>query len=208
MSKVLYKGAEAVPADATVLFDGTCLSGWKKRGKDEAAAWKIEDGYMEVVPGAGDIVSKELFTDFQLHVEFWLPLMADCKGQARSNSGVYMQGRYELQVLDSYTLDPNIDDCAAIYVLAPPCVNAARPPEEWQTYDILFHAPRFNEHGRKTKNARISVVWNGVWVHNDLEVPDPTGGEIDHEFSQPGPLMLQDHGNLVRFRNVWARKLG
>src|SRR5690606_18910853 len=114
--------------------------------------------YMEVVPKSGDICSKELFYDCQVHVEFWLPLMADQTGQARANSGVYLQGRYEVQVLDSYGLDSGDDDCGAIYKLSPPLENACRPPENWQTYDILFLAPRFNENGRKTDNARISVL--------------------------------------------------
>ncbi len=208
MSKVLFKGDESIPSDAIVLFDGKSLSGWHKRGSDEKAGWKVENGYMEVVPGTGDICSNELFEDVQVHVEFWLPLMADCQGQARANSGVYLQGRYEVQVLDSYELDPQLNDCAAFYTLAEPCVNAARPPEFWQSYDIFFHAPRFNELGVKTKNARASVLWNGVWVHSNLEIPGPTGGEIDHDFAKPGPLLLQDHGNLIRFRNIWMRKPG
>ena len=203
----LYKGSELVPADAIVLFDGKDLAGWQKRGSDEPAAWKVENGYMEVVPGTGDIVSRERFQDFQLHVEFWLPLMADCKGQARANSGVYCQGRYEVQVLDSYGLDSLDDDCGGIYKLAKPMVNACRPPENWQTYDIFFKAPRFNEHGTKTANARISVLHNGVWIHHDLEVPGPTGGEIDHNFAEPGPVLLQDHGDFIRYRNIWIRPL-
>lgn len=207
MSKPLYNGSEAVPADAVVLFDGKDLSAWHKRGSDEAAGWKVENGYMEVVPGTGDICTKELFEDVQLHVEFWLPLMADCKGQARSNSGVYLQGRYEVQVLDSYELDSLDDDCGGIYRTAAPMVNAGRPPEEWQSYDIFFRAPKYNHKGVKVEPARISVLFNNIWIHHDLEVHEPTGGEIDHEFSKPGPVMLQDHGNLIRFRNVWARKL-
>lgn len=204
---LLFKGDEPIPADAIVLFDGTDLSQWARRGSGEPAAWKVENGYMEVVPGTGDIVTRQLFKDCQLHVEFWLPLMTDARGQARANSGVYLQGRYEVQVLDSYGLDPQANDCAAIYMLAPPMVNAARPPETWQTYDIFFRAPRFNEHGVRTQNARISVVWNGVWVHHDLEIPQPTGGEIDHNYAEPGPILLQDHGNLIRFRNIWVRPL-
>jgi len=203
----LYKGDEPIPSDAIILFDGKDLSEWVCRGSGEPAKWKVENGYMEVVPGTGDIVSRKLFTDFQLHVEFWLPLMADAKGQARSNSGVYLQGRYEIQVLDSYGLDSKDDDCGGIYKLAAPMVNACRPPENWQTYDAFFIAPRFNQHGVKTKNARVSVLHNGVWIHHDLEVPGPTGGEIDHNFAEPGPIMLQDHGNYIRFRNIWVRPL-
>lgn len=206
-SRSLFQGAEPVPADAIVLFDGKDLSNWIKRGSDEPAAWKVENGYMEVVPGTGDIRTKEVFTDAQLHIEFWLPLMADCQGQARSNSGVYLQGRYEIQVLDSYGLDSKDDDCGGIYMLAAPMVNASRPPEQWQTYDAFFRAPRFNEHGTKTQNARLSVIHNGVWIHHDLDVPGPTGGAIDHDFSKPGPILLQDHGNYIRFRSIWIRPL-
>ncbi|MEI6512044.1 MAG: DUF1080 domain-containing protein [bacterium] len=204
---VLYKGTEGIPADAIVLFDGKDMSNWTKRKDGTPAAWKVENGYMEVVPGHGDILSKELFNDCQVHVEFWLPLMADCKGQARSNSGVYLQSRYEVQVLDSYELDSGFDDCGAIYTQWKPMVNAGRPPEVWQTYDILFKAPRFNELGVKIANARLSVLFNGIWIHNDIEIPQFTGGQFDENIKEPGPLMLQDHNNFVRFRNVWARKL-
>jgi len=204
----LFKGSEEIPADAIILFDGKDFSQWVKRADRSAPTeWKVENGYVEVVPRTGDVCTKELFFDCQVHVEFWLPLMADCKGQARANSGVYLQGRYELQVLDSYGLDSQDNDCGSIYKLAAPLVNASRPPEQWQTYDIFFIARRFNEHVVKTKNARISVIQNGVWIHHDLEVPGPTGAEIDQNFAEPGPLLLQDHGNLVRYRNIWARKL-
>lgn len=206
--KPLFAGSEPLPADAIVLFDGKDLSAWHKRGSDEPAGWKVENGYMEVVPRTGDICTKQLFHDCQLHVEFWLPLMADASGQGRSNSGVYLQGRYEVQVLDSYTLDSKDDDCGGIYKLAAPMVNASRPPEQWQTYDIFFVAPRVNEHRVKTHNARISVLHNGVWIHHDLEVPQPTGGEIDNNYADPGPILLQDHGNYVRYRNIWIRDLG
>ena len=204
----LFKGAESIPADAIILFDGKDLSKWGKRSNpNEAPEWKVENGYMEVVPGTGDIVTKEKFFDCQLHVEFWLPLMAECTGQARANSGVYLQGRYEIQVLDSYGLDSKDDDCGAIYKRAKPMVNACRPPEEWQTYDVFFMAPRFNEHGVKIAPARISVLHNGVWIHHDLEIHQPTGGEIDHNYAEPGPILLQDHGNRIRYRNIWIRRL-
>ena len=202
----MFKGSETIPSDAKVLFDGNDLSNWLKREGDPPG-WKVENDYMEVVPGTGDIHSKETFTDFQLHVEFHLPLMADCTGQARANSGVYLQGRYELQVLDSYGLDSKDDDCGGIYTITPPMVNASRPPEQWQTYDILFHAPRFNEKGVKVKNARLSVIHNGVWIHDDLELCERTPGELDQNDSEPGPILLQDHGNTVRYRNIWAREL-
>ncbi len=205
-AKQLFSGSETVPSDAVVLFDGKDLSNWVKRDGGQPG-WKVENGCVEVVPKAGDICSKQTFTDCQLHVEFYLPLMADCKGQARANSGVYLQGRYELQVLDSYGLDSTDDDCGGIYTVAAPMVNACRPPEQWQSYDILFHAPRFNHKGVKIANARISVIHNGVWIHDDLEICGPTGGEVDQNYSEPGPILLQEHGNAIRYRNVWVRKL-
>ncbi len=207
----LYKGSETIPVDAIILFDGKDLSNWIKRGSDDPAGWKVENGYMEVVPGTGDICTKERFADHQLHLEFWLSYMPEAKGQARANSGVYLQGRYEIQVLDSYELDSQEGDCGAIYSMARPLVNACRPPEHWQIYDVFFRAPRFNRNyhpqGVKTQNARISVLHNGIWVHNDLGIPEPTGGEIDRDVAAPGPLMLQDHGNLIRYRNIWVRRL-
>ncbi|MDH7601579.1 MAG: DUF1080 domain-containing protein [Armatimonadota bacterium] len=206
--KPLFKGSESIPADAIILFDGKDFSGWVKRSDRNAPAeWKVENGYVEVVPGTGDVCTKELFTDCQVHIEFWLPLMADATGQARANSGVYLQGRYEVQVLDSYGLDSQHNDCGGIYRTKAPLVNACRPPEEWQSYDIFFIAPRFNECGVKIASARISVLHNGVWIHHDLEVHEPTGGQLDDNVSEPGPLMLQDHGNKIRYRNIWARKL-
>ena len=204
----LYKGSEPVPADAVVLFNGKDLSNWHKRGSDDPAGWTVADGYFEVKPGTGDICTKETFGSFQLHVEFWLPLMADCQGQARANSGVYIQGRYEVQVLDSYGLDSKDDDCGGLYKLAAPMLNAGRPPENWQTYDIYFIAPKYNEHGVKTKNAKLSVLLNGVWIHHNLNLPQPTPGNMDDNCGEPGPVLLQDHGNLIRFRNVWARPIG
>ena len=162
---------------------------------------------MEVAPKTGDIRSKELFGSFQLHVEFWLPLMAEATGQGRANSGVYLQGRYEVQVLDSYGLDSKDDDCGGLYKLKAPKVNAGRPPETWQTYDIFFRAPKYNEHDTKVKNAKLSVLFNGVWIHHDLELPQPTPGAMDQDCHLPGPVLLQDHSNLVRFRNIWVRPL-
>lgn len=204
----LYKGTEPVPADAIVLFDGKDLSAWTRRGLDETPQWKVENGYMEIAPGTGDAVTREEFMDFQLHIEFWLPKLPDAEGQGRSNSGVYLQGLYEVQLLDSYGIDKvSPGDCGGIYNVAPPMVNAARPPETWQTYDIFFRAPRFDEAGNKTASAVVSVLHNGIWIHHNQEIPHPTGGHLDHNHSKPGPIMLQDHGNVLRFRNIWIRPL-
>lgn len=186
---------------AKILFEGKDLAQWLAR-KGGEAKWKIKDGYMEVAPGTGDIYTKEEFGDFQLHVEFWLPLMADKKGQARANSGVYLQGRYEVQVLDSYGLDSQDNDCGGIYKIAKPLLNACRKPEQWQSYDIAFRAARFVD-GKLKESARASVFHNAVMIHNNLEIPMPTGGAINEDMSKPGPILLQDHGNLVRYRNLW-----
>jgi Domain of Unknown Function (DUF1080) len=195
----------APPKDAIVLFDGRDLSGWAQRRSGRPATWKIEDGAM--VAGGGDIVTTQKFTDFQLHVEFNVPLMPNARGQARGNSGVYLQGRYEIQVLDSYGLVSQSGDCGAIYDQAPPMVNACRPPGQWQTYDILFHAPRFDEAGRRIARPRVSVLQNGIWIHDDVEIDGSTTASMNTDPREPGPIMLQDHGNPVRYRNVWLRPL-
>jgi hypothetical protein len=190
---------------ATVLFDGKNLSSWLAR-KGGEAHWKIKDGYMEVVPGTGDIHTKEIFGDFQLHVEFWLPLMADKTGQARANSGVYLQGRYEIQVLDSYGLDSQDNDCGGIYKIAKPLVNACREPEQWQSYDVAFRMARVENDQLKEK-PRVTIFHNGVLIHNHVEIPTPTGRALDEDMGKFGPILLQDHGDLVRYRNTWITSI-
>jgi len=196
--------SDGVPPDAVVLFDGKDISGWVYTGTDKPADWKVENGYMEV--RGGGICSKRQFTDLQLHVEFWLPLLKDATGQGRANSGVYVQGSYEIQVLDSYGLAGQPNDCGAIYGVAAPMVNACRPPQTWQTYDIFFAAPKFDEKGDKIANARMSVLHNGVWIHDNVEVPGPTTAAMDRDIKAPGPIMLQDHGCPIRYRNIWVRQ--
>lgn len=202
----LFKAAEGVPADAIVLFDGKDLSAFHESGSDKPAAWKVENGYCR--PDGGDISSKKFFQDCQLHVEFWVPLLPDATGQARGNSGVFFKDfTYEIQVLDSYRLQPESGDCGAIYSWTPPRVNACRPPETWQTYDIVFHAPKFDADGKKTANARVTVLQNGVLIHDNADFPGPT---VDHSMAEPkdpGPIRLQNHGCAVRFRNIWVRPL-
>lgn len=195
----LFKGSEPVPKDAIVLFDGKDLSQWVMRSSNTPATWKVENGYCEV--RGGDIASKQEFRDCQLHVEFWLPLMADKTGQGRANSGVFlMASPYEIQVLDSYGLKPGKGDCGALYSFAPPMVNACRPPEQWQTFDIIFHAPRFDADGKQTANARATVLQNGVLIHDNAEIAASVPDEA-------GPIRLQDHGCSVRYRNIWVRPL-
>ena len=186
---------------AVVLFNGKDVSNWHQRD-GKPATWQVEDGVMTV--GKGDILSNETFTDAFVHVEFRLPDMPEAKGQAKGNSGVYVQGRYEIQVLDSYGINiPGKGDCGAIYDQFAPLVNACKPALEWQSYDIIFRAPRANEAKEVTEPARITVLQNGQVIHNNVELPGPTGGAVDHNLGEPGPLLLQDHGDLVQYRNVW-----
>ncbi|MBM2844759.1 MAG: hypothetical protein HW407_71 [Bacteroidetes bacterium] len=198
------------PTGAVILFDGTTLDGWERRDvkqKGTPVGWKVQDRIAEVTPGTGDIVSKQKFSDFQLHLEFRLPVMPEATGQGRANSGVYLQGRYEVQVLDSYGLKGEDNECGGIYKVARPRVNMCAPPGQWQTYDITFRAPRFDQAGKKTKDAELTVLHNGVLIHENLAVPGPTGGALDEDVTLAGGLLLQDHGNLVQYRNIWLMEL-
>jgi len=197
------------PDGAIVLFDGGGLDHWTARDGHSPAAWPILDDRSMLTKG-GDIVSRARFVDFQLHVEFRCCASPDgVKGQGRSNSGVFLQGRYEVQVLDSYGIEhaPGKGDCGALYNHAAPLVNACLPPEQWQTYDVFFRAPRFDEGGTKTENARVTILQNGQVIQNNIEVPTQTGAAVDERYDHPGPILLQDHGNDVRFRNVWVLPL-
>jgi hypothetical protein len=191
------------PPGAVILFNGQDLSNWKTR-QGEAAGWRVEDGITTVVSRTGDIVSNQQFGDCYLHLEFRCPNMPEATGQAKGNSGVFMQGRYEIQVLDSYNLGrPGKGDCGAIYNQHAPLQNACRPPLEWQTYDIVFRAARVDEAGNVTENARITLLHNGLTVHNNVEMQGVTGGTIDQNVGEPGPLLLQDHRDEVSYRNIW-----
>ncbi len=189
------------PKAALTLFKGSDLSAWIS-SSGAPPGWRLEARYMEVNPGSGDIMTLQLFTDFQLHLEFWLPDLREALGQARANSGVYLQGRYEIQVLDSFGVEPATDGCGAIYGQAAPLRNASRPPARWQSFDIAFRAARVSA-GIVVEKARASVLHNGVLIHNQREIAGPTGGMPDSNEGQPGPLLLQDHGDRVRYRNIW-----
>jgi hypothetical protein len=192
---------------AVVLFDGKDLSNWTKLD-GEAPAWEIADGAMTVTAGGGDIVTRERFTDFLLHLEFMTPDMPDATGQAKGNSGVFLQGRYEIQVLDSYGIDvPGKGDCGAIYNQFASLVNACKPPLEWQTYDVIFRAARVGESGGIEENARVTVLQNGTVIQNNVQLLGATGGATDEDAAEPGPLRLQDHGNPVKYRNIWIAPL-
>ncbi|HWE40736.1 MAG TPA: DUF1080 domain-containing protein [Isosphaeraceae bacterium] len=192
------------PEKAEVLFDGKDLTGWVKPDGSTPAAWPVADGAMAVGKGkdGGNILTKKRFGDFKLHLEFNVPLMPDAKGQARGNSGVYLDGLYELQVLDSYGLDPKTNDCGAIYQQIAPSVNACKPPLHWQTYDVTFHKAR-REGDKVVKKARVTVVQNGVTIIDDKEISVTPGGVGGLKEGDDGPILLQDHGNDVRYRNIW-----
>jgi len=201
--------AGSPPSDAVVLYDGTDLSGWTNADGDDAA-WKMEDKYMEVVPGTGSIRTREHLGDCQLHIEWAAPSQVKGEGQGRGNSGVFMMARYEIQVLDSYD-NPTYADgtVAGIYGQCPPLVNACRKPGEWQSYEIIWLAPRFDGE-QLISPALVTVIHNGVLVHHCKELQGTTRHRDlpSYEPHPPtGPLELQDHGDLVRYRNIWCRKL-
>ncbi len=199
------------PSDAIVLFDGTNLSAWKGTKKpDQPAQWKVENGYMEVAPDTGAIETKEAFGSCQLHIEWASPEVVKGDSQGRGNSGVYFMGRYEVQVLDSWENLTHADGQAgAVYSQNPPLVNASRAPGQWQTYDIIFHAPKFKD-GKLDCPADVTVLHNGILVQDHWIITGPTAWKERPAYSpHPDklPISLQDHGNLVRYRNIWIRPL-
>ena len=209
--------------DVVVLFSGKpeeVAANWMQ--DKQPGHWKVEDGAM--VAGGSNLSTKATFTDFQLHIEFKVPNKPNAKGQAKGNSGVFLQGRYEVQVLDSYGIaDPGTGDCGAIYTIASPLVNACKPPETWQTYDITFRAPRFDTATHEMREpARATVLLNGIVVQNATEITRKThreaakkgaNGELippkpdTEDLSTPGPIALQYHQNAVAYRNIWIRPL-
>lgn len=202
-----------VPSDAVVLFDGKDLSQWED-SKGGLAKWKIEDGTMEVVAKTGSIRTKKGFGDCQLHIEWATPAVVSGEGQGRGNSGVFLMDLYEVQVLDSYNNRTYADGtAAAIYGQYPPLVNASRKPGEWQVYDIIFHRPRFDAEGKVIQPAQMTVLHNGILVHDNVVLTGPTdlsGLPVRPPYKAHAdklPISLQDHGNPVRYRNIWLREL-
>jgi hypothetical protein len=205
------------PSDAIVLFDGTDLAQWQK-GDGSPASWEIVGDAMTVARKGGSIQTKKSFGNCQLHVEWKTPegVPPQVTDQSRSNSGVFFMGRYEVQVLDSYT-DDNYEtnktyadgQAAAIYGSHPPMVNACRKAGEWQSYDIAFMRPLFDESGSVVRKARVTVFHNGVCVHNNLEIEGTTSHKVKAKYTAhgDGPIGLQDHGNPISFRNIWVREL-
>lgn len=199
----------SAPSDALVLFDGKSLAGWKKQGSAEAAAWKVADGCAEV-NGTGSIETRDSFGDCQLHLEWCTPAKIESESQGRGNSGVFLMGRYEIQVLDSYENRTYADgQASALYGQYPPLVNACRRPGEWQSYDIVFRAPRF-EGGKLVRPARATVFHNGVLTQDAQEFLGATAHRAVAQYAEHEaalPLALQDHGNPIRYRNIWIRRL-
>jgi hypothetical protein len=205
--------AGRAPSDAIVLFDGKDLSRWHgdDKGKPVDPKWKVENGWVEIVPRSGSMITKEDFGDCQLHIEWATPATVKGNSQNRGNSGVLLMSRYEVQVLDSYGNVTYADgQAAAMYGQYPPLVNASRGPGEWQTYDIVFEAPRF-EGEKLVRPAYLTLFHNGVLVHNRQAFIGQTGHRVLAKYTphQPeGPILLQDHGTPVRYRNIWIRRPG
>ena len=193
------------PAEgAVVLFNGENLDAWTQMDGKTPAEWPVKDGILTV--GKGNIMTKDRFGDFKLHLEFNIPYMPNAKGQGRGNSGVYLAGMHELQVLDSYGLKLRDDDCGAIYKQIIPAHNACKPPLQWQTYDVTFHKAKV-EGDKVVAKVRVTVVQNGVTIIDDKEI-DPTPGRIESlKSGEDGPIFLQDHGNRVQYRNIWILPL-
>lgn len=199
------------PRDAVVLFDGKSLEKWVT-DSGAPAPWVVRDGYFEVAPGKGGIRTTQGFGDVQLHVEWATPAPGEGEGQDRGNSGVFLMGRYEVQVLDSYNNRTYADgQAAAIYGQFPPLVNASRPPGVWQSYDIVFHGPRFDPAGKLVRPATMTVFHNGILVQDHVTLMGPTAHQRRPPYeAHPDklPLSLQDHAHKVRYRNIWLRELG
>jgi len=198
------------PADAVVLFDGRDVSNWRAMD-GSPAKWVIKDGVMESVKGSGYVRTLQAFGDCQLHVEWATPVNVEGKSQGRGNSGVFLMNTYEVQVLDSFGNQTYPDgQASAVYGQYPPQVNASRGPGEWQTYDIIFHRPRFDEEGKVAQPGHITVLHNGVLTQDHVEILGPTTWMNRPPYrlhADKLPLALQDHGNPVRFRNIWVREL-
>jgi hypothetical protein len=196
------------PSDAIVLFDGSNLDEWTGRKGPET--WKLMDGAVEVIPGNGSLTTKRAFGNVQLHIEWKAPYEITGDGQDRGNSGIYLMSLYEVQVLDSWDNETYYNGQAgAIYKQHIPLVNASLPPTQWQSYDIIFTAPRFDKNKELISPACFTVFHNGVLIHNHVMLKGPTtnSGNPEYEYHDPKmPILLQDHSNKVRYRNIWVRE--
>ncbi len=207
-----YAGLVAAPSDAIVLFDGTSLAAWRAADTSKGdATWKIDNGALLAVAGAGDIATRRGFGSAQWHIEWMAPDPPHGEGQDRGNSGVFLMSTYEIQVLDSYRAATYPDgQAASVYGQFPPLVNASRAPGQWQTYDIVFHRPHFDATGKVTSPARVTLFHNGVLVQDNRAILGPTTNGHRTAYTAHAdrmPLQLQDHGHPVRYRNIWVREL-
>lgn len=191
--------------EKVVLFDGTSLDAFYDIETKNAPDWEIKDGVFTV--GNRNIATKEEFGDQHLHVEFYLHDIPGREGQWKGNSGVYVQGCYEIQVLDSFGNEEKDNECGGVYSIAAPLVNASTPAETWQTYDIILKAAKLNGDGSIAENAVITIIHNGRVIHNNFTLPSNTPGGVYECVVERGPLMLQDHGCPVSFRNIWIQPL-
>ncbi len=209
--KVVSFDKNNVPSDATILFDGSNLEAWISAKDSTAATWTIHpDKTMTVKPKSGDIQTKQNFGSVQLHLEWSAPDVIEGEGQGRGNSGVFFQNKYEVQILDSYQNRTYANGQAtSIYKQHIPLANATKAPDQWQTYDIIFRAPEFDTVGKKIKSGSFTVIHNGVLVQDHVEILGSTEyiGPPKNEAHSKGPIKLQDHGNLVQYRNIWVREL-
>ena len=212
--KVISPGAKSsdAPSDAIVLFDGKNTSSWTQvNGKD--FNWKVDSGFMMVNPGTGDIKTKQGFGSCQLHIEWRTPFLVKGQSQGRGNSGIFLMGHYEVQVLDNFNNENKTyvnGQAGSMYKQSPPLVNVCKAPGEWQTYDIIFTAPRFSEKGGVIIPAKITVIQNGVLVQNNTTIWGTTfyiGSPTYEQHEAKEPISIQDHGHLTSFRNIWVREL-
>jgi len=193
----------AFSSSSLSLFNGKDLSGWVSTKTKEAPQWKVDGEVVEVVPGTGDIQTVQEFEDFDLHAEFWIPYLPEKSGQDRGNSGIFLQGRYEIQILDSWNNPTYLDGtCGSLYKLIAPQANMSLPPETWQTYDIRFRAPKLNEAGQVIEKGEVTVSLNGQLVIERGLFERGTGSAAKMKQGVSGPIRLQDHGSAVRFRNL------
>lgn len=204
--------ASSAPSDAIVLFDGKDLSAWTKAGSDAPAGWSVKDGLFTVVAGSGNIATRQSFGDCQFHIEWMVPTELKCKSQQGSNSGLFFHSRYEVQILNSAGNVTYADGMAgSLYGQYPPMVNPCRPQGEWNTYDVVYRGPRFDASAGIVRTATVTLFFNGILVQDDVEILGATAHGAHATYSahpETGPIMLQDHGDALKFRNIWIRPLG
>ena len=202
----------SAPSDAVVLFGGKDLSAWSKAGSDAPAGWSVKDGVATIAAGSGNIATRQSFGDCQVHIEWMVPVELKCESQHGCNSGLFFHSRYEIQILNSSGNVTYADGMAgSLYGQYPPMVNPCRPQGEWNTYDVVFRGPRFDASAGIVRTATVTLIFNGVLVQDDVELLGATAHGARATYSShpdTGPIMLQDHGDPLKFRNIWIRPLG